>query len=50
MQKIIRERGRGSTGEFLVRWKGFGQEEDSWLRREELTGACVREVGKASTP
>ena len=39
VQKIITERGRGPTQEFLVRWKGFGQEEDSWLRREELTGA-----------
>ena len=39
VDKIVRERGSGRRKEYRVRWKGYGPEEDHWLRAHELENA-----------
>ena len=36
VEKIIKDAKRGRGWRYLVRWKGYGQEDDSWLPGSEL--------------
>jgi ''chromo'' (CHRromatin Organisation MOdifier) domain. len=36
IEKIIDERRHGRGFQYLVRWVGYGPEEDCWLPRQEL--------------
>lgn len=46
------QRGRGRTLEYFVRWKGFGDEEDSWEPARNLKNAkkAVDDFLKGNTP
>ncbi|CEP07644.1 hypothetical protein [Parasitella parasitica] len=37
IEGILDHRGTGSNIEYKIRWKGYSQEEDSWLRPEMIT-------------
>ena len=39
IEKIIRHRGTSSTRSFLIRWKGYLAEEDSWVPEQDLKNA-----------
>ena len=39
IEKIIRHRGTPSTRSFLIRWKGYSAEEDSWVPERDLKNA-----------
>ena len=49
---IMDQRGRGRTLEYFVRWKGFGDEEDSWEPARNLKNAkrAVDDFLKGKTP
>ena len=38
MAAIVRKRVLRKNVQYLVRWSGFGPEEDSWLNEDELNG------------
>ena len=40
IDKILRRRGRGNSLEYLVRWRGYGPEFDSWIK-----ASSVKHVG-----
>lgn len=37
VEEIIKHRGRSRNREFLVRWKGFGKDSDSWEKQKNLS-------------
>lgn len=37
VEEIIKHRGRPRNREFLVRWKGFGKDSDSWEKQNNLS-------------
>lgn len=37
VEALIEHRGRGRIREFLVRWKGFGSEDDTWEKEKNLS-------------
>ena len=39
IEKIIRHRGTPMTRSFLIRWKGYSAEEDSWVPEQDLKNA-----------
>ena len=39
VDRIVRERGQGQRKRFLVRFKGWGPQEDKWLTVEDLSNA-----------
>ena len=41
VEKILQHRIRGKTTQYLVRWKGYGPGDDSWLPEKELLHANV---------
>ena len=36
IDKILRRRGRGTSLEYLVRWRGYGPEFDSWIKASSV--------------
>ena len=40
VERILDRRVRGGRAEFLVKWEGYGAEEATWKRREDLAGAA----------
>ena len=46
------QRGRGRTLEYYVRWKGFGDEEDSWepVRNLRNAQAAIDDFLRSKTP
>ena len=46
------QRGRGRTLEYYVRWKGFGDEEDSWepVRNLKNAQAAIDDFLRSKTP
>ena len=36
IDKILRRRGRGASLEYLVRWRGYGPEFDSWIKASSV--------------
>ena len=41
---VVASRGTGARRELLVRWKGYGPEDDKWQRRSELKRTAPRVV------
>lgn len=39
IDRIVRSRKKGRSVEYLVRWAGYGPEEDSWLQASDLAHA-----------
>ena len=39
VERIIRHQGKGKRRQFLVRWKGYDDSEDCWLKADELDNA-----------
>ena len=39
IKKIIRHHGPPSSRSFLIRWKGYSAEEDSWVPEQDLKHA-----------
>ncbi|CEP12320.1 hypothetical protein [Parasitella parasitica] len=56
IEGILDHRGTGSNIEYKIRWKGYSQEEDSWLRPEMITHEHIiqqywrRKLGKDYKP
>ena len=44
IERILDERVRGRGHQFLVRWRGWGAEEDRWLPGRELTDTEALDV------
>lgn len=36
IERLLDERGEGAKRQYLVRWKGFGPEHDTWEPRKQL--------------
>ena len=52
VEEILDSRGRGRNVEYLVRWEGFGEEEDSWEPAKNLKQSqdvIDRYLGKSKT-
>lgn len=39
IDRILEKRGRGKNVEYFIRWKGFGEEEDSWEPAKNIASA-----------
>jgi hypothetical protein len=52
VNKRVRKSGRKRVDEYLVRWKGFGREYDSWSKVEDLANAreAIEDYEKAHPP
>lgn len=48
IDKIIKQRRRGGENEYLVRWKGQGAEEDTWISRRGLIDTEALEIWEKS--
>ena len=44
VESVLAQRGGASRRELLVRWKGYGAEDDQWLPRTELTRSAPKAV------
>jgi hypothetical protein len=44
INKILDERRVGRGKKYLVRWVGFGEEDDEWLSRKDLEDCEVLDV------
>ena len=48
MEEILDERARAGGKEYLVRWRGYGEEEDTWEPEANLDGCrCVTRLPKS---
>jgi len=43
VEKILDHRGAKSNKEFLVRWKGYDSDEDSWIKEKDVTQSAITE-------
>ena len=43
MEEILDERARAGGKEYLVRWRGYGEEEDTWEPEENIHHSLVKE-------
>ena len=43
MEKILDHRGAKNNKEFLVRWKGYVSDEDSWIKEKDVTQSAITE-------
>jgi len=41
IQQILDDRNVDGKSEFLVRWKGYGEEDDSWVKHEDFDDVNV---------
>ena len=39
VEKILRHRGNGKHRQYLVRWLGYDESKDCWMKADELTNA-----------
>ena len=46
MEKILNKRKIRGVKKYLVHWKGFTAEHDSWERREDFEGRMEMEIGR----
>ena len=37
VEKIFRHRGNGKHHQYLVKWLGYDESEDYWIKKDELT-------------
>ena len=43
VEKILDHRGTKNNKEFLVRWKGYDPDEDSWIKEKDVTQSAITE-------
>ena len=43
VESLLRQRKRGGTVEYLVKWKGYDEDEQSWEPEENLKN-CQKEI------
>ena len=48
MEKILSARGEPGKQEFLIKWKGYGHEENRWVARRDIVPHYVTEFLKAN--
>ena len=51
VEKLVGHRkGKGGRLEFLVRWEGYGEADDSWEPRSNLEGSLVQDYVNSADP